>query len=348
MASRVKKWATIRDVAEKAGVSIATVSFVLNKRAGEAISERVRKRVLKAAAALDYHPSASARGLARKRTHNIAIIFYRDPSSIANAFYSFVVQGVIKETTKRQYNLLFSFVDEVYRGSKDLPQALREQNTEGVLLMHMTSVKMVEDIKRFGVPMVAIDVYPHLDGVPAIETDNHAGAMLATQHLLDLGHKRVVFLHGALERTSIGERAAGFQEAMTSAGHTKLPRSAMVACDDLSFEASYARTKRLLVSKRRPTGIVCANDEVATGVLRAAADVGVRVPEQLSVVGFDDIEMSRFTQPPLTTVGIDKEGMGRTAVNILIDTVEGKNPGAPARVPVKLIKRKSTAAPPKG
>src|SRR5690606_35491459 len=126
----------------------------------------------------------SARGLARKRTHNIAIICYRDPSTIAIAFYSLVVQGIIKETTKREYNLLFSFVDEVYKGSKDLPQALREQNTEGVLLMHLTSVQMVGNIKRLGVPMVAIDVFPHLDGVPVIETDNHTGAMIATQHLI--------------------------------------------------------------------------------------------------------------------------------------------------------------------
>src|SRR5690606_13418357 len=143
----------IRDVAQRAGVSIATVSFVLNKRAGETISEKVRRRVTEAAEQLDYHPSASARGLARQRTHNLALVFYRDASTIANAFYSYVVQCYIIETTRQSYNLLFSFVDDEYAGPKQLPQALRERNAEGVLLMHFTSHAMVNDIRALGVPI---------------------------------------------------------------------------------------------------------------------------------------------------------------------------------------------------
>ncbi len=342
---RMKKRATIRDVAEKAGVSIATVSFVLNKRAGEAISEKVQKRVLKAAEQLDYHPSASARGLARQRTHNLALVFYRDPSSIANAFYSFVVQGIIKETTKREYNLLFSFVDDVYEGSKQLPQALRERNAEGVLLVHMTSAKMVEDIRGLGVPVAAVDVVPHLDDVFSVEIDNASGARLATEHLVELGHRRLAMVAGGRDRASIAERERGFLEALAEVGLEQAGSTPVYDCGDLSHDAGYEGAKQLLSSPERPSAVFCANDEVAAGVLQAAYELDIEVPQELSVVGFDDITMCRYTNPPLTTIGIDKEEMGRRAVRGLLDMIDEKAPtGRPERMNVELVKRQSTAA----
>jgi DNA-binding LacI/PurR family transcriptional regulator len=343
----MKKRPTIRDVAEKAGVSIATVSFVLNKRPGEAISERVRKRVTKAAEQLAYHPSASARGLATQRTRNLALVSYRDPSAIANPFYSFVVQGIIKETTRREYNLLFSFVDDIYEGAKDLPQAVRERNAEGVLVMHLTSKEMATDIQQLGVPIAAIDVYPHLDDAFCVDIDNVQGAKLATNHLLELGHRRLGFIYGAPERVSIAQRADGFREALAEAGLGRASASALYECEQLNHDSGYARAKELLASPKPPTGIVCANDELAAGVLRAAYELGVSVPRQLSVVGFDNIVMSDYSNPPLTTVGIDKEEMGRRAVAGLLDLVEKKATSLEVvRMHVDLVVRKSTGPAP--
>ncbi len=343
----MKKRATIRDVAEKAGVSIATVSFVLNKRAGEAISEKVRKRVLKAAETLDYHPSASARGLARQRTHNLAIVFYRDASTIANAFYSFVVQGIIKETTRRQYNLLFAFVDDVYEGSKDLPQPVREHNTEGVLVLHMTSGQMAADIQKLGIPVAAIDVHPHLEGTYGVEIDNVQGAKHATNHLIELGHRKLGFLFGSIERFSIAEREQGFRQALAEAGIRHTPRQVLHDCGELDHDAGYNKAKQLLARADRPTGIFCANDELGAGVLRAAYELGVRVPDELSVIGFDNITMCNYTNPPLSTVGIDKEAMGRQAVAGLLQLVEKKEPlESPVRMGVTLVARASTGPAP--
>lgn len=337
----MKKRATIRDVAERAGVSTTTVSFVLNERAGEVISARVRARVLQAAEELEYHPSAAARWLARQRTHNLALVFYRDTATIANAFYSFVLQGIIRETARRQYNLLFSFVDEVYTGSKDLPQAVREGNTEGVLLMHHASPQMVADIRALGIPVAAIDVHPELADVHVIQTDDYLGSELATRHVLELGHRRVGFLHAASERASIARRAEGFLQA--TAG---LETAGLFDCGELTLTAAAARVTELLASSARPTALVCANDELAMGALQAAQALGVDVPRELSLVGFDDIQMSRFMNPPLTTVAVDKEGMGRDAVAALVALVEGKpSPTSAGSGGVQLVVRQSTSAP---
>lgn len=343
----MRKKVTIRDVAAQAGVSIATVSFVLNKHPGEGISEKVRRRVLQVAKQLDYHPSAAAAGLARRSTRNLALVFYKDSSTIANPFYSFVVQGIVKETIRRDYNLLFSYVDRTYRAYADLPKVVREKNAEGVILLRFVSQKMIDDILKNGVPVMTIDEYPKVPNVNSLEIDGRAGTRLATQHLLGLGHQHVVFMQGSKERPSIQQRAQGFRDAMVEAGHEVTPRKHLIDSGDLSFWTGYERGKDLLAKRNRPTGIVCANDELAAGVLRAAHELGLAVPRDLSVVGFDDIVMSNYTEPPLTTIGVEKELLGSRAVGRLIELIQTKSSEIVQElVPVQLVQRGSTAPPP--
>jgi LacI family transcriptional regulator len=212
----------------------------------------------------------------------------------------------------------------------------------------MTSTQMVSDIRALGIPVAAIDVYPHLDDTYAVETDNVQGAKLATNHLIELGHRKLGFLFGSVERFSIAERERGFREALDGAGIAYSRDEVLFDCVELDHCAAYARAKQLLARADRPTGIFCANDEVGAGALRAAYELGVRVPEQLSVIGFDDITMCNFTNPPLSTVGIDKEAMGRQAVKGLMQAIETKAPiEPPARMGVQLVTRASTGpAPP--
>lgn len=343
----MRKKVTIREVAAEAGVSIATVSFVLNRHPGEGISEKVRRRVLQVAKQLDYHPSAAAAGLARRSTRNIALVFYKDSSTIANQFYSFVVQGVVKETIRRDYNLLFSFVDKTYKAYADLPKVVREKNAEGVLLLRFVSAKMIDDIQKNGVPVLTIDEYPRVANANSLEIDGQSGTRLATEHLLELGHRRLVFMQGSKERPSIQSRAQGFKDAMVAAGIKFSPRVHLIDCGELVFAAGYERGKALLSGAARPTGIVCANDEVAAGVLRAAHELSLVVPKDLSVVGFDDITMANYTDPPLTTIGVDKEQLGSRAVERLIELIEKKSSEVLHElVPVRLCPRASTAPPP--
>jgi DNA-binding LacI/PurR family transcriptional regulator len=317
------KRSTIRDVAEHAQVSTATVSFVLNDNPNQVISDKVKKRVIAAAAALNYHPSAAASGLKRMSTRNVGLVFYKEDDAISNQFYSFVVQGAVKEAIERDYNLLFSFMGSTYTRFGDLPKVIRERNLEGVLFVRHTLPKMVKDLQTIGMPIVAIDNLPRIKTIDSLQIDNRRGAALAAKHLIDLGHKRLAFLGPSKAPPSVEERARGF---VAAAAALKAPKPALIHTKALTFEAAYAaalRVFRASAKTKLPTGIFCANDEMAAGVLRAAHEAARGVPSDVSVVGFDDIAMSSYTDPPLTTVGVLKEHLGRRAMGLLIERIEG-------------------------
>lgn len=337
---------TIKDVASRAGVSIATVSFVLNKHPGEVISERVKKKVWAAARALDYHPSATAAGLARKRTRNVAIIFYKDEETISNQFYSFVIQGAIKEAIEKHYNLLFSYMNETYRGYADLPKIIQEKNAEGALFMRQVHPKMIRAIQSRGIPVVLVDHFPPIKQVNSLQIDNRTGGMLAAQHLIELGHRRLAMIYAAKDRPSIDERVEGFRAAFEKYELSFSQRTNSFEARSLSFDGGYEVALQVLKRQRRVTGLCCANDEMAAGVVRAAHQLGLKVPQALSVVGFDDITMANYTDPPLTTVGVVKEHLGRRAMTRLLELVEGTDHEIKREVvPVRLIVRGSTTHP---
>lgn len=336
---------TIKDVAKKAGVSITTVSFVLNNRTDVVISEEVKKRVLKVARELDYHPSAMAAGLAGKRTRNLGVVFYQEDKVISNQFYSFVIEGIVKETIEKGFNLFFSYMEAAYDGYQSLPKIVREKNVDGVLVIWRNDPKMIADIKERRIPVVAIDNYPFLKGVDTIQADNKQGGLLAVEHLFHLGHKHVGFLSVPGKISSIAEREEGWRFAHTK-HNVPLNKEYLFECGSLTFQGGYEKAKEVLKKNKKLTALFCANDELAAGTLRAAREVGKSVPQDLSVVGFDNITMSNYTDPPLTTVSAAKEFMGKLAVSRLLELIENKD--APPRrqeVPVELIVRNSTGKP---
>ncbi len=334
---------TIKDVAKKAGVSITTVSFVLNNRSDVVISERVKKRVLRVAREMDYHPSAMAAGLAGRRTRNLGVVFYLEDKIISNQFYSFVVEGIVKETIGKNFNLFFSYIDSAYSGYQSLPKIIREKNVDGVLLIGRSEPRMVGDIKDRRIPVVAVDNYPALKGIDTIQMDNRQGAMLATEHLIQLGHKNIGFLTVSGGRPSLEERKEGWRAAHVKNNLTA-NKDYIFESDSLTFFESYEKSIGILKKQKRMTALFCANDEMAAGALRAAHEVGRSVPGDMSLVGFDNITMSSYTAPPLTTVSVAKEYMGKMAVDRILELVENKEL-TPKRleVPVELIVRQSTA-----
>ena len=336
---------TIKDVAKKAGVSITTVSFVLNNRPNVTISEEVKKRVWKVAREMDYHPSAMAAGLAGRRTRNLGVVFYQEDKVISNQFYSFVIEGMVKEAVDKNFNLLFSYLGNAYEGYQNLPQIIREKNVDGVLLIGRVEAKMVKDIQGRRLPVLAIDNYPFLRAIDTIQIDNKQGGLVAVEHLIGLGHKNIGLLTIAKGRPSIEERKDGWRTA-----HAKYDLAANDAfafeCESLSFQGGYEKTKEILKKNKKITALFCVNDEMAAGALRAAREIGRGVPSDLSVVGFDNITMSHYTDPPLTTVSAAKEYMGKLAVSRMLEMIENKEtPPKRQEVPVELIVRNSTAKP---
>ncbi len=335
--------ATIKSVAEHAGVSIATVSFVLNDRPGQVISGPVKKRVLEAARVLNYSPSAAAATLARKQTTNVAIVFYRNDHLITNQFYSFVVQGAIKEAAEREFNILFSFMHDEYETVRDLPKVIRENNAAGVLFMQSVSPALVEDIREKGLAMVAVDCYPHVRGLDTVDVDNQGGARLACAHLLDLGHEDIVMLTAPSDIPSLEDRKVGFLSELVARGIKTSAQQAIIKADQFDFFSGYEKTRELLRARPSVTGIFCANDEMAAGALRAAHEEGRAVPDSLSVIGFDDIIMSLYVDPPLSTISFDKEAMGRLAMARLLQSVTQPTGGvARETLGVELVVRGST------
>lgn len=342
--TRMKGRATIRDVAERAGVSTATVSFVLNNNPKEVISEKVRKRVLEVARELNYHASAAASGLKRKSTRNVGLIFYRHDNAIANPFYSFVIQGAVKEGLDRNYNLLFAFIESTYTGFSDLPKIIREKNVEGVMFMRHTYPKMIRDIQSLGIPIVAVDNFPRLKNLDTMQIDNRKGGQIAAEHLIELGHQKIAYLGPADPAPSVEERMQGFRQGLERHDRRWNPAQHVILCEALTFEAAHEAARVALAKNKQLSAVFCANDEMAAGVLRAARECGRSLPDDLSVVGFDDITMANYMDPPLTTIGVVKEHMGRRAMSRLIDLIEGSDRKVKTELaPVTLVQRASTA-----
>lgn len=340
------KHATIKDVAKEAGVSITTVSFVLNQRADMVISPAVQKRVMEAAQKLDYHPSAMAAGLAGKRTRNLGVIFYLEDQPIANPFFSFIIEGVVKETLAQGFNLYFSYIESVYAGYPSLPKIVREKNVDGILVIGRCDPQMAADIKNRKIPLVAIDNSPHLKGVDTVQIENRKGGVLAVEHLTQLGHRKIGIMAAALEIPSIQERLSGWKSAMVKKGIE--PSGDLVfKIDHLTFWEGYGRAREILGRRKDLTALFCVNDEMAAGVLRAARETGRKVPQDLSVVGFDNIIMSIYTDPALTTVSVAKEYMGKLAVTRVLQLIEnGDLKAVRLESPVELVVRESTAKAP--
>jgi LacI family transcriptional regulator len=334
---------TIRDVAREAGVSIATVSYVLNGNVNEDISAPVRERVREAVRKLDYHRAASAVSLATRRSRNVGIIVCPVHSDVTNPFYSFVIDGVIREVTDRRYNLLFAYIDSSEDGPAEVPQMIRESNVAGVLFVGRVDRAMVLQSARLGMRVVTIDPGVAIEGVPSVRIADCSGGRIAARHLLELGHRQMAFVGLVPSVLSIADRHKGFRAALAEAGPAVQLEA--VRCP-LTYEESYAHVCRLLDTSRPITAIFGANDEVAAGAIRAARERGRAVPADLSVVGFDDIIMARYTDPPLTTVAVPKESLGRRAAAMLVNAIDGECTGQLDEVvPVALITRESTATP---
>jgi LacI family transcriptional regulator len=314
---------TIREVAGRARVSPTTVSHVVN--ATRFVSHEIRTRVLEAMTELGYHPNAVARSLRRGRTHTLGLIL---PDS-ANPYFAELGRGIEATAFGRDYSVVLCNTEGDQRRERVYLDLLAKRQVDGLLYVPAGDhADVLRDLLRRSLPVVLVDRDLANAPVDVVLTDKRSGACLATRHLIALGHRRVGCIGGPSSLAVSGQRLQGYRDALAEAG---LPvDEGLVLRGDYHPQSGWAAARSLLAMPDPPTAIFAANDLMAIGVLRAAGELGRRVPGDLAVVGFDDIELASYTTPPLTTVSQSASEVGRAAVELLLERLAD-----PARPPVR-------------
>ncbi len=303
---------TIREVAEKAGVSATTVSHVVNKT--RFVSEDVCERVKAAMRDLNYRPNSLARSLRRGETHTLGLIL---PDS-ANPFFAEVGHAIESAAFGRGYSVILCNTENDQNKERLYTEVLENKQVDGIIFVGAgENRESISEIVRDGLPLVVVDRDMGSLDLDTVTTDNHQGGMLATQHLLALGHRVIACISGPSNITPSAERVTGYQDALKQAGIALQP--ALEARGDFHAPSGYSAALVLLALSPRPTAIFVCNDMMAIGALRAAAQLGLRIPEDVAVVGFDDIELALYTTPPLSTIAQPKQEIGKLAVQLILE-----------------------------
>lgn len=336
--------ATIRDVARASGVSVATVSYVINN-GPRPVREETRRVVLAAMEELEYHPNAMARALVSRRLNTLGVLFGRvEPAIVTNQYVTGVLEGVMSAAAERGFNV--TLFTQRWKDAATSAMPLRDGRCDGVLAIAPPSDNdMVEGLA--GLPLPVIVVSAAVDpgtGLPFVDVDNEQGVRLAVRHLVELGHRRIAHLAGEVSQPSAGERRRGYLAAMAEAT-LPVPADYLVTAR-YNLGAGYEPTLRLLHLPQPPTAIVAGNDALAISALEAARELGVSVPEQLSIVGFDDTPAASMVTPPMTTIRQPMARIGEWATRLLVDRIDGVPVDRLAhRARPELVVRGSTAAP---
>ncbi|HCQ89366.1 MAG TPA: LacI family transcriptional regulator [Clostridium sp.] len=325
---------TIKDVAKKANVSITTVSRVINKIEGYT-NEETKKRILKVIEELDYKPNALARSLVTKRTKTIGLIL----PDISNPFFPSIAKSVEDLVNELGYNLILCNSYDDTEKEANYINVLKENCVDGILL-NSKQTKDKYDIYKDDVPMVFIDRKPEVEIKYGVFVDNYKGAYNATKHLIDLGHRSIACITGPKNINTTIERLRGYKDALID-NHIECDET-IIKSNDYAIEGGYEAAKDL-IKNHNITAIFTHDDLMACGVYKAAKELSYKIPDDISVVGFDDITLVEFLDPPLTTIKQPTEDIGKVSVEILMDLIENnKIQGKIISLDTELIIREST------
>lgn len=317
--------ATMKEIAEMTGLSRVTVSAVLNSKPG--VSERTRQRVLQVIREHGLHHRLIARNLMGHFSQMFGMLV----PDIANPFYTELIEGFMAVMKQRDSHMICQPTGQSYEVEARTLTALLEYNLAGFVLAptHQgESVEHVQSALKAGRPIVTIGPLPGVE-THLVDFEDRAGSRMATEYLIRKGHRRIVLLAGVFTSPPAKDRMLGFMETLLE--HNLRFDDSMVARTDGGSETGYqAAYKVLAAARRRPTALLCFNDVVAMGAYRAAHELGLHIPNDISIIGFDNIRMSAVLGPPLTTVSIFPERIGRAAANILMEVLDGNG-----RVPMR-------------
>ncbi|CAM3286549.1 LacI family DNA-binding transcriptional regulator [Paenibacillus lupini] len=315
--------ATIYDVAKEAGVSIATVSLVINGKGK--ISEERREEIRQIIMRMGYKPSMIASALTGKKTYALGLLV----PDISNPFFAEIARAVEDEGQRHGYSVFICSTDNKDEKVEHYAALLQQKNVDGIIIgTGLKELSVLKPLLQGGVPVALLArEFPSVV-VPSVVVDDYAGGAAAAEHLISLGHRHLAVLAEQDSISSSRERVRGFKHTAEAAGITLDPAFVLSS----GIKEGKNKAQELLQRDDRPTAIFCCNDMLAIGALRAAKELGLRIPQDCSIVGFDDTVLASVTDPPLTTIAQPIEQMGQTAVQLLIRQI-----GQPGEQPERIV-----------
>lgn len=327
---------TIKDVARRAGVSVTTVSRVLNN-SPHPISPETRRKVLEAVAELGFCPNAAARSLQLNETRTIGLML----PDVANPYYSGIVRGIEDVAHHEGYTIILCNTDRSRERTLKYLRVLREKRVDGVIFMGGGVVEDAKEDRFFqqeDIPTVVIG--RHSGPFPSVQIDNSEAAKRAVLHLMARGYRHIACIAGPPSSTTTRDRLAGYYQALAENGLEHDPLWVVYA--DFTPGGGYKAVQELLKRRPRPTALFVHNDLMAVGAIKALAEEGLVIPKEIAIVGFDDIPLASYVIPTLTTVRVPVYEMGATAMRLLRDLLVGQPVPEVTILPVELIVREST------
>lgn len=309
--------ATIKDIAKKANVSINTVSRALNGK--DDVKVQTRERILNIAKKINYTPNYLAKSLVIKQTKTLGVIV----TDNANPFYATMIKGIEDFACQRGYNIILCNTDEDTNRELKALQLLSEKRVDGILITPTRSTKKsILDFKRLNIPFILLNRFSDIDDIDYVKTDHVYGAQLAVNRLLEIGRKRIAYIGGPAKISSVAERLEGSRKAMKQKGLS--PRKLIIEHANLKMEDGYSAMKNLLNSEITPDGVFVYSDLMAIGAMNAIKEAGLKIPDDIAVVGYDDIEFASYLEIPLTTIRQARYEIGNKSAAIIIDKLENK------------------------
>ncbi|MFM9279774.1 LacI family DNA-binding transcriptional regulator [Paenibacillus jiagnxiensis] len=332
---------TIKDIARVAGVSVTTVSRALNGYGD--VNENTRQKIIQVSKDLNYSPNTLARGLVMNKSRTIGLLVSGMNRQNAKDQFTFeVLSGINEYASEQDYDLILFSTNSTKQREKTYSQLCKERRVDGVILSGIkTDDPYLQEVVESDIPCILIDIPMKSDTVGYVTTDNVLGASTAVSHLIGLGHRNIAMVNGHDQAFVSPQRLQGYKEALET---RHLPfRPEWVVNGAYDEETARQEAEKLLARCPEITAVFCASDLMALGVLKAAVSLGRRVPEQLSVVGYDDILLASYANPPLTTISQNKFQLGYEAATMLIHMLEGSREPHEMYLDTQLVIRHSTS-----
>lgn len=334
---------TIREIAKMAGVSISAVSIVLNGRKG--VSDETRRKVSEIIEKLQYTPNPNSRRLLFNKTNNIAILFKKSVQPLEHLFYSELSNIIIGACEDLGYNLIFTSVS-IENNEVQLPNVIKARDADGVILYGDTDPLITNALDIHAIPYVLVDNHSQDTDKLWIRADYEAAAYMAVTHLIGLGHGKIAYIGNHMLKNHYNQTFSGFRRA-TEEKSISIPIS-WIRFEAYNEQEAAGCMDKILGNPDIPTAVFCSADIYAIGAMRSIKSHGLKVPGDISVAGIDDILLCQYTEPTLTTARINKQEMGRLAVEMLIKKINNGNVDNIILPPDVLVARSSTSSPSTG